>query len=798
MLSSVRSLLAPSRLALAALAVAFAATLTAPARADDAAADFIANVNLVGNRWCYGSTVELGGTFTLLAAFTDGFGRPGFRSAVNGDQVMKNATASDLNLGGGVIVPALAITLEPKLNNKFTVIRWKAPAAGAATVIARFSRCSPNSFQATQVAVLHNNARMFSRWMVKDVSGSVTTSVTLTVAAGDLVDFVAGTGDGNATGDVIALDVTVNMEPTVNPAGPVISFAGQRFVACAGDSANESVAFDPINRRLASNGIIRSLCGSALSNGPDGAPGLAWDPRTNTYWQITNARVVKQWSAAGAFMGNLFTIPLTFSVPGWGVDTLEAPKGIAVDSNFVYVVDAGDVGVQGQIKANEWFKFSRTGTPVKSSKLTNFHANLDLSPDAIVDDVLYMPFTAPFLKGKLIIPLEHSGMQVIDTEGNFVAKFRWTDANVPAGLKLFAFTGITIDPLTGNLYLVENDGGGTTQIWTRIPAAGASYYAVGTGFNVPRLQLPAVGCNRPLWKGMPSDASLVFGCSYRSVNQTVYGMDFGSSEIFRFTPSTGAGSRALRSGVENSWAFAYDTDRDVFYGATEFSGGPRLIAIDPVTGVSDPRPGVIGFGLQDIAFNSLDKKVYGVSGAQLIRIDRDTGVGQVVGPTQGVSGLDFDAVSARLIGIQNSAPGGGANLWSIDPSTGSSSLIANVPTNSGWEGLAVVPVAAAGVVAVSDAPSAESSQFLTAWPNPSREAVTLRFSLPIDAQVTASVFDVQGRLVRSLDSRRLQAGPHRLEWDGRGEDGKRVAAGVYFARAEFGSNALITRVVRID
>jgi hypothetical protein len=639
---------------------------------------------------------------------------------------------------------------------------------------------------------------VFSRWLVPEVSHVVSTAITLTVTAGDFVDFVVGTGDGNATGDIVGLDATVNMEPVPNPAGPVISFAGERFVACLGDSAAESIAFDPVNRRIASNGIIRGLCGPALFIGPDLAPGLSWDPRTSTYWQITNARVVKQWSPNGATVTNLFTIPETFSVPGWGVDTLDSPKGIAVDSNFVYVVDAGPMGVQGQIFANEWFKFTRTGTPVKSSKLTNFHANLDLSPDALVDDIVYVPFSAPYLRGKLIIPLEHSGLQVIDTEGNFVSKFRWTDAGIPPGIQIFGFAGSTIDPLTGNLYMVENSGG-MTQIWTRLPTSAATFYAVGTGAGPVRLHLPAVGCNRPLWKDLPADATLVFGCSYRNANQTIYGIDFGSSQMYRFfAGSGGAASRATITGAMSDWACAYDTERDVFYGAPEFTGGPRLMAIDPVSGATDPRPSVVGFSIRDMAFDSNDKKLYAVSGGQLIRIDRDTGVGTAVGATADVSGLDYEALSDRLIGIQNSGPGGSATMWSINPATGAATQITTVPTNQAWEGLAVVPVPPAGsVVAVESGDSAPSA-FLTASPNPSRAAVSLRFSLPVGAAVSAGVFDVQGRRVRTLESRRFQAGSHTLRWDGMDDEGQPAASGVYFARVEYGSHALVSRIVRVE
>ena len=52
--------------------------------------------------------------------------------------------------------------------------------------------------------------------------------------------------------------------------------------------------------------------------------------------------------------------------------------------------------------------------------------------------------TEQLLKGKLLIALEHSGIQVIDTDGNFVSKFRWTDPGVPPGVKLFGFAEMLV------------------------------------------------------------------------------------------------------------------------------------------------------------------------------------------------------------------------------------------------------------------------------------------------------------------------------------------------------------------
>jgi hypothetical protein len=50
-------------------------------------------------------------------------------------------------------------------------------------------------------------------------------------------------------------------------------------------------------------------------------------------------------------------------------------------------------------------------------------------------------------------------------------------------------------------------------------------------------------------------------------------------------------------------------------------------------------------------------------------------------------------------------------------------------------------------------------------------------------RATLVVYDVQGRRIRTLiDGRALPPGEYEVRWDGRGDAGERVPAGVYFYR----------------
>jgi len=83
-----------------------------------------------------------------------------------------------------------------------------------------------------------------------------------------------------------------------------------------------------------------------------------------------------------------------------------------------------------------------------------------------------------------------------------------------------------------------------------------------------------------------------------------------------------------------------------------------------------------------------------------------------------------------------------------------------------------------------------------AVPNPFRGRTTLAFELPTQSRVTVRVFDVTGRLVRVvLDEESRTAGRHAIAWDGKNDNGRRVASGIYFFRAESESDALARKVL---
>jgi hypothetical protein len=80
-------------------------------------------------------------------------------------------------------------------------------------------------------------------------------------------------------------------------------------------------------------------------------------------------------------------------------------------------------------------------------------------------------------------------------------------------------------------------------------------------------------------------------------------------------------------------------------------------------------------------------------------------------------------------------------------------------------------------------------------PNPFNPMTYISYAVPAAGRVQIVVYDVRGRAVRALLDGQVEAGYHKVSWDGRNDQGQGAAAGVYFARIANGQSSDTVKMV---
>jgi hypothetical protein len=71
-------------------------------------------------------------------------------------------------------------------------------------------------------------------------------------------------------------------------------------------------------------------------------------------------------------------------------------------------------------------------------------------------------------------------------------------------------------------------------------------------------------------------------------------------------------------------------------------------------------------------------------------------------------------------------------------------------------------------------------------PNPFNDQTTISYQLPSDCRVSLRIYDLAGRLVRTLADGSKPAGFHTVDWDRKDASGREIANGVYLYRLQSG------------
>jgi hypothetical protein len=97
------------------------------------------------------------------------------------------------------------------------------------------------------------------------------------------------------------------------------------------------------------------------------------------------------------------------------------------------------------------------------------------------------------------------------------------------------------------------------------------------------------------------------------------------------------------------------------------------------------------------------------------------------------------------------------------------------------------------VVALSGSVTPSDFAIVSAYPNPFNPSTTIEFSLPDEALVDVSIFDIRGRMISNLVSNELKAsGTHSVKWDASGN-----SSGIYIVKIDSEGNSATQRLLLI-
>jgi len=84
-------------------------------------------------------------------------------------------------------------------------------------------------------------------------------------------------------------------------------------------------------------------------------------------------------------------------------------------------------------------------------------------------------------------------------------------------------------------------------------------------------------------------------------------------------------------------------------------------------------------------------------------------------------------------------------------------------------------------------------------PNPFNPTTTIRFNVPVESRLMTflRIYDINGRLVKTLIQGKMAPGYHDIKWDATNENGSVVSTGVYFCILESGNQSSSNKMIYI-
>nr|MDK2851063.1 serine protease [Candidatus Cloacimonadota bacterium] len=89
----------------------------------------------------------------------------------------------------------------------------------------------------------------------------------------------------------------------------------------------------------------------------------------------------------------------------------------------------------------------------------------------------------------------------------------------------------------------------------------------------------------------------------------------------------------------------------------------------------------------------------------------------------------------------------------------------------------------------------KDTELYSAYPNPFNPQTTLSFNLKEAGEVSLDIYNQRGQKVRSLVNSKMDAGEHKIVWNGTDDNGRNVSSGLYFYRLKSGKYSSTRKMI---
>jgi flagellar hook assembly protein FlgD len=86
-------------------------------------------------------------------------------------------------------------------------------------------------------------------------------------------------------------------------------------------------------------------------------------------------------------------------------------------------------------------------------------------------------------------------------------------------------------------------------------------------------------------------------------------------------------------------------------------------------------------------------------------------------------------------------------------------------------------------------------QLFQNYPNPFNPTTTIEYQISSSGPVEIKIFNINGELVKTLMNTNQVAGKYSANWNGKDNDNKQVASGIYIYRVMFGNSVLSKKML---